>query len=184
MLAYTGLETVANLAEETRKPGVQLPQSLFAGIGAVVVMYVGIAIVGCWRSRRATGRPRSAPSGCGAPLMGIVDAFGGAPAGLARDVLRGLRRPFGRSHPARRGDHVDVRLRAARLLARRARTASARLRAPAPPDAGLAAVDPRGGRRSRWRSCSSPRFAGQPVSSSRASSASASCSPSRPRRSP
>src|SRR6266566_847033 len=34
MLAYTGLETVANLAEETRRPGVQLPKSLFAGIGA------------------------------------------------------------------------------------------------------------------------------------------------------
>src|SRR6266704_3535219 len=33
MLAYTGLETVATLAEETRRPGVQLPKSLFGGIG-------------------------------------------------------------------------------------------------------------------------------------------------------
>ena len=30
MLAYTGLETVANLAEETRRPGVDLPRSLFS----------------------------------------------------------------------------------------------------------------------------------------------------------
>src|SRR5438034_5435242 len=30
MLAYTGLETVANLAEEARRPGVDLPRSLFA----------------------------------------------------------------------------------------------------------------------------------------------------------
>jgi len=40
MLAYTGLETVANLAEETREPGRALPRSLFSGIGLVVVIYV------------------------------------------------------------------------------------------------------------------------------------------------
>src|ERR671935_2601181 len=32
MLAYTGLETVANLAEETRRPGRDLPRSLFSAI--------------------------------------------------------------------------------------------------------------------------------------------------------
>jgi APA family basic amino acid/polyamine antiporter len=32
-LAYTGLETVANFAEETRQPGRDLPRSLFAGSG-------------------------------------------------------------------------------------------------------------------------------------------------------
>src|SRR5689334_15450157 len=36
-LAYTGLETVANFAEETRQPGRDLPRSLFTGIGAVVI---------------------------------------------------------------------------------------------------------------------------------------------------
>ena len=36
MLAYTGLETVANLAEETREPGKVLPRSLFSSIGLVV----------------------------------------------------------------------------------------------------------------------------------------------------
>jgi APA family basic amino acid/polyamine antiporter len=45
MLAYTGLETVANLAEEARRPGVDLPRSLFAAIGTVVTVYVAIAIV-------------------------------------------------------------------------------------------------------------------------------------------
>ena len=53
MLAYTGLETVANLAEETRRPGVQLPKSLFGGIGTVVAVYVGD------RGRRPDGLPRS-----------------------------------------------------------------------------------------------------------------------------
>src|ERR671930_2567465 len=46
MLAYTGLETVANLAEETRRPGRDLPRSLFGAIGLVVILYVAIAVVG------------------------------------------------------------------------------------------------------------------------------------------
>src|ERR671935_2072507 len=46
MLAYTGLETIANLAEETRRPGRDLPRSLFSSIGLVVLLYVAIAIVG------------------------------------------------------------------------------------------------------------------------------------------
>jgi APA family basic amino acid/polyamine antiporter len=45
MLAYTGLETIANLAEETRRPGRDLPRSLFSSIGLVVVLYVAIAVV-------------------------------------------------------------------------------------------------------------------------------------------
>src|SRR6266498_1404368 len=36
MLAYTGLETVANLSEEVRRPGRDLPRSLFGAIGLVV----------------------------------------------------------------------------------------------------------------------------------------------------
>jgi APA family basic amino acid/polyamine antiporter len=46
MLAYTGLETVANLAEETRRPGRDLPRSLFGAIGLVVLLYGAIAVVG------------------------------------------------------------------------------------------------------------------------------------------
>src|SRR5438105_1260261 len=46
MLAYTGLETVANLAEETRRPGRDLPRSLFSAIGLVVLLYAVIAVVG------------------------------------------------------------------------------------------------------------------------------------------
>ena len=45
MLAFTGLETVANLAEEARRPGVDLPRALFLAIGTVVTAYVAIAIV-------------------------------------------------------------------------------------------------------------------------------------------
>jgi len=45
MLAFTGLETVANLAEEARSPGVDLPRSVFGGIATVVTVYVAIAVV-------------------------------------------------------------------------------------------------------------------------------------------
>src|SRR5919197_844898 len=45
MLAYTGLETVANLAEETRRPGRDLPRSLFSAIvvGAPLQVFVGLS---------------------------------------------------------------------------------------------------------------------------------------------
>jgi APA family basic amino acid/polyamine antiporter len=45
MLAFTGLETVANLAAEARRPGVDLPRSVFGGIATVVTVYVAIAVV-------------------------------------------------------------------------------------------------------------------------------------------
>jgi APA family basic amino acid/polyamine antiporter len=45
MLAFTGLETVANLAEEARRPGVDLPRSVFGGIATVISVYVLIALV-------------------------------------------------------------------------------------------------------------------------------------------
>ena len=46
MLAYTGLETVANLAEEATEPGRTLPRSLFSAIGLVVVVTVLIGAIG------------------------------------------------------------------------------------------------------------------------------------------
>ena len=45
MLAFTGIETVANLSQESRKPR-ELPRNLFAAIGTVIVVYVLIAVVG------------------------------------------------------------------------------------------------------------------------------------------
>ena len=75
MLAYTGLETVANLAEETRRPGVQLPKSLFGGIGTVVVVYVGIAVVGLMAFPVHDGTTELGTVWGEAPLMGIVAAL-------------------------------------------------------------------------------------------------------------
>jgi APA family basic amino acid/polyamine antiporter len=45
-LAYTGLETVSNLAAEAREPGRTLPRSLFAGIAGAVLLTFVIALAG------------------------------------------------------------------------------------------------------------------------------------------
>ncbi len=71
MLAYTGLESVANLAEEARRPGRDLPRSLFGSIGLVVVLYIAIAVVGlsAFPPRRGT---ELGSTWLRSPLMGIV----------------------------------------------------------------------------------------------------------------
>ena len=76
MLAYTGLETVANLAEETREPGRDLPRSLFSGIGLVVLIYVAIALVALSAFPARGGTTGLGTDWLRAPLMGIVDALG------------------------------------------------------------------------------------------------------------
>ena len=85
MLAFTGLETVANLSAEAREPGKALPRSLFAGIGAVVIVSFAIAAIGL-----SAYPPHPDPAGpdgwatdlgttwIRAPLMGISEAFGGS----------------------------------------------------------------------------------------------------------
>jgi basic amino acid/polyamine antiporter, APA family len=75
MLAYTGLETVANYAEEVRRPGRDLPRSLFSAIGAVVVIYVLIAIVGLSAFPAPHGTTALGTTWLRAPIMGIVSAL-------------------------------------------------------------------------------------------------------------
>ena len=95
MLAYTGLETVANLAAEAREPGRSLPRALFAGIGATVLVSFVIGVIGIsafpahpdpdvsggWSTELGTKWVR-------APLLGIVDALEGHAPGTVVDVLR------------------------------------------------------------------------------------------------
>jgi basic amino acid/polyamine antiporter, APA family len=95
MLAFTGLETVANLAAETREPGKALPRSLFAGIGAVVVVSFAIAAIGL--SAYPPHVDPSAPGGwttelgstwIRAPIVGISEAFDGSLPDAAVDTLK------------------------------------------------------------------------------------------------
>jgi len=95
MLAYTGLETVANLAAETREPGRTLPRTLFAGIGLTVLMSVAIGVVGisAFPAHPDAAGPGGFASELGttwirAPIVGIATAFGGDLPGFAVDILR------------------------------------------------------------------------------------------------
>ena len=147
LLAYTGLETVANLAEETRRPGRTLPRSLFAAIGLTVALYTRD------RPRRALRLPGREPRERARRRLAARAADGSRGRATAElpavlgDALRVYVGPHRRADPAHRGDDVDLRLRPARVLARRARPAAAGVRPPAPAHARRAAGDRRGRRR-------------------------------------
>jgi APA family basic amino acid/polyamine antiporter len=88
MLAYTGLETVANLAEETREPGKAVPRSLFSAIGLVVVVTVLIAAIGLSAYPATGGQTALGDEWLEAPLVGIAAAFDGELPGVFVDALR------------------------------------------------------------------------------------------------
>jgi APA family basic amino acid/polyamine antiporter len=97
MLAFTGLETVSNLAAETREPGKTLPRSLFMGLGTAVLISVALGAVAI--SAYPPHPDPDAASGHStdlgtvwlkAPLMGLVAALDGHIAGGIVDVLRVL----------------------------------------------------------------------------------------------
>ena len=87
-LAYTGLETVANLAEEAREPGRTLPRSLFSAIGLVVLLTVLVAAVGVSAFPAETGSTELGDEWLEAPLVGIVTAFDEELPAAVVDVLR------------------------------------------------------------------------------------------------
>ena len=76
MLAYTGLETIANFAEETRRPGIDIPRAVFGAIGLVVLIYVLIALVGLSAFPPDHGTTLLGTEWLRAPLMGIVTQLG------------------------------------------------------------------------------------------------------------
>ena len=89
MLAYTGLETVANLAEETREPGRDLPRSLFSGIAVVVLVYVLVAMVALSAfPADASGTTQLGTDWLRAPVLGVVDELGNELPGGIADALR------------------------------------------------------------------------------------------------
>jgi basic amino acid/polyamine antiporter, APA family len=86
MLAFTGLETVANLAEEARRPGVDLPRSVFGGIATVVTMYVAIAVVAV--SAFPGPDTELGHRWIRAPLLGVADRIRLELPGWLGDLLR------------------------------------------------------------------------------------------------
>ena len=88
MLAYTGLETAANLAQEAREPGRTLPRSLFSAIGLVVLVTVAIAAIGMSAYPATNGQTALGDQWLEAPLVGIAAAFDGELPSAVVDVLR------------------------------------------------------------------------------------------------
>ena len=71
MLAYTGIETVSNMAEESKDPGKDVPRAVNLVLIAVLGVYMGISVVALsalpvvhtrMSSTARTSRPRSAAS--------------------------------------------------------------------------------------------------------------------------
>ena len=88
MLAYTGLETVANLAEEATEPGRTLPRSLFSAIGLVVVVTVLIGAIGLSAYPVTNGETALGQEWLELPLVGIAAAFDGLLPDVIVDALR------------------------------------------------------------------------------------------------
>jgi APA family basic amino acid/polyamine antiporter len=86
-LAYTGIETVANLSEESRRPA-ELPGNLFRAVGAVITVYVLIAVIGLSAFPVTHGATALGSEWRRAPLMGIVSALMPHLPTLLGDVLR------------------------------------------------------------------------------------------------
>jgi basic amino acid/polyamine antiporter, APA family len=87
MLAYTGLETVANLAEEATEPGRTLPRSLFSAIGLVVVVTVLIGAIGLSAYPEVNGTTALGEEWLEAPLVGIAASFDGSLPTMVVDML-------------------------------------------------------------------------------------------------
>ncbi|HYV15523.1 MAG TPA: universal stress protein [Conexibacter sp.] len=84
-IAFTGLEAAASLAGETRTTRTGLRRLVGPGVGAIVVVYVGIALVAVSTLPIAGGPGAFSDRDVNAPLLSVADAF--HPAWLA-DVLR------------------------------------------------------------------------------------------------
>ena len=88
MLAYTGLETVANYAQEVENPGRDLPRGMFSGIGLVVTLTVAIAAIAVSAFPATNGTSELSEEWLEAPVAGVVTALDGELPDRAVDVLR------------------------------------------------------------------------------------------------
>lgn len=77
MLAYTGLETVVNYAQEVEDPKRDLPRGMFAGIGLVVVLTVAIASIAVCAFPATSGKSELPANWLQAPVAGVAAALDG-----------------------------------------------------------------------------------------------------------
>jgi len=82
-IAYTGIETMSQMAEETRQPEKRVPRALFMMIVAVLVIFAGISLV----SLSAMSPQMLASEWSRDPVAGIAASL---PTELIRNVLKPL----------------------------------------------------------------------------------------------
>ncbi|HEY8501535.1 MAG TPA: universal stress protein, partial [Solirubrobacterales bacterium] len=81
MLAYTGIETVSNMAEEAHDPGEQVPKAVNLVLVAVLGLYLGISVIALSALPVTEGPPGHFSTALGStyaedPVLGIVSALG------------------------------------------------------------------------------------------------------------
>jgi basic amino acid/polyamine antiporter, APA family len=81
MLAYTGIETVSNMAEEARDPGEQVPKAVNMVLIAVLGLYAGISVIALSALPVHQTAPGHYATALGTtyaddPVLGIVSALG------------------------------------------------------------------------------------------------------------
>jgi len=82
-IAYTGIETMSQMAEETKQPEKRVPQALILMIAAVLVIFAGISLV----SLSAMSPEELASEWSRDPVAGIAASL---PLALLRDILKPL----------------------------------------------------------------------------------------------
>jgi APA family basic amino acid/polyamine antiporter len=93
MIAYTGIETVSNMAEEAQVPERTIPASIRATVITVLVMYalipaVALSALPVTQQPDGTYSTELGTTYAGDPILGLVDQFGLTGAWL--DLLRGF----------------------------------------------------------------------------------------------
>ena len=130
MVAYTGIETISNMAEEARDVGKTIPRGIGLVVGAVAVIYAFLPAVALSAMPVKDGEtllalPKEEGGYADDPVLGVVANMD---LGALRGRGRGVRGPAGVHDPLHRHER-----RAAR------RVAPELLDGPAPPAAGAAA---------------------------------------------
>src|SRR4051794_16966146 len=76
MVAYTGIETVSNMAEEARDPGHDVPKAVNLVLFAVLGVYAGISVVALSALPVHDGATALGGKYANDPVLGVVGAFG------------------------------------------------------------------------------------------------------------
>jgi basic amino acid/polyamine antiporter, APA family len=76
MVAYTGIETVSNMAEEARDPGRDVPKAVNLVLVAVLGVYAGISVVALSALPVVHGETALGTTYKADPVLGIVSSFG------------------------------------------------------------------------------------------------------------